>query len=115
MSEKEYTGADDVLAKIQTYNDDFRSDAEEIHTIILGVNEHIYPRLWYGMPGYAKTKTGPVVMYFRKDKYITFGKTESADITFDSSGSPVPVAWFTEQLNNESKKMIKSVASSVLK
>ena len=114
MSSKEYTGADDVLAKIQTYKDDFRPLAEEIHRIIISVNENVYPRLWYGMPGYAKTKTGPVVMYFRKDKYITFGKTESADISFNSKSNPEPVAWFVKKLNNESRKMIKDIATSVL-
>jgi hypothetical protein len=114
MSAKEHTGADDVLAKIQTYKDDFRSDAEEIHKIILSVSENAYPRLWYGMPGYSKTKTSPVVMYFRKDKYITFGRTESANISFDSKCSPEPVAWFVEKLDDESKKMIRDIAMSVL-
>lgn len=104
MSTKEYTGADDVLAKIQNYKDDFRTEAEEMHKIITSVSGNVFPRLWYGMPGYAKTKTGPVVMYFRKDKYITFGKTESADISFGSTEEPVSVAWFAQELNEATKK-----------
>ncbi len=115
MSAKEYTGADDVPAKIKTYKDDFRSDAETIHEIIMAVSENIYPRLWYGMPGYAKSKSGPVVLYFRKDTYITFGITEGADINFDGKGSPIPVAWFIGSLNNTSKKMISDLASSILR
>lgn len=62
------------------------------------------------MPGYAKTQTGPVILYFRKDKYITFGKTESADIAFDAAEKPVPTAWFAKELNAETKKMIADLA-----
>ncbi len=114
MSAKEYTGADEVLAKIQTYKDDFRSDAEEIHHIILSVHQNVYPRLWYGMPGYAQTNSGPVVMYFRKDKYITFGKTEHSKIIYDEKGTPQAVAWFANSLNNETRTKIREIATSVL-
>lgn len=115
MSAKEYTGADEVLAKIKTYKDDFRADAEEIHNIIVNSAEDVFPRLWYGMPGYAKSKTGPVVVYFRKDKYITFGKTESAEFTFDADGAPVPTAWFADSLSPATKALIAELASSTLK
>lgn len=110
MSAKEYTGVEDVLAKIQSYSDDFRPVAEQMHRIIMDSGGEVYPRLWYGMPGYAKTKTGPVLVYFRKDKYVTFGRTESSRIEFDKGGNPVPTAWFFEDLNDASTTLIKDIA-----
>ena len=114
MSAKEYTGVDDVLAKIKIYSDDFRPVAMKIHETIMTAGGEIYPRLWYGMPGYAKTKTGPVLVYFRKDKYITFGQTESSRIEFDKEANPAPTAWFIEELNAVSIAKINQIVKSAM-
>jgi hypothetical protein len=115
MSSKEYTGADDVLAKIAKYPDDFRPTAEKLHETIMGAAGTLYPRLWYGMPGYAKTKTGPVLVYFRKDKYITFGQTESAHLEFDSESHGVGVAWLFTEINGAAMAKITRVVQSAVK
>ncbi len=109
---KESAGADDVLAKIQTYSSDFRSVAEKLHETIMGAGETLFPRLWYGMPGYAKTQTGPVLVYFRKDKYITFGQTESAYLDFDGKTNGVAAAWFFTDINATAVEKITGVVRS---
>ena len=48
MSAKEYTGANDGLAKIATYKDGFRAEAEKLHAAIMNAGVTLYPRLWYG-------------------------------------------------------------------
>lgn len=115
MSTKEYTGADEVQAKIAKYTDDFRATAEKLHDTIMNAGEALYPRLWYGMPGYAKTKDGPVLVYFRKDKYITFGKTENAHLEFDSKNNSAEVSWYFTEINDSSIATITKVVQDSTK
>ena len=100
MSKKEYTGAADVQAKIENYKDDFRTDAKRLHEAIMEAGGTLYPRLWYGMPGYAKAQTGPVIIYFRKDIYITFGKTQFAHVDLDDKTNSEGVAWYLTEVND---------------
>lgn len=115
MGKKEYTGADDVLAKIATYKDDFRPVAEKLHEAIMGAGVKLYPRLWYGMPGYAKTQSGPVLVYFRKDIYIQFGRTQFAHLDFDSKTHSTEMAWYFTEANDLLIAKIKSVTRSATK
>lgn len=112
MSTREYTGADDVQAKIATYKDDFRPVAEKLHEAIINAGVTLYPRLWYGMPGYAQTQTGPVLIYFRKDIYITFGKSQFAHEEFDKHTNSVEAAWYFTAMNDAAVAHIKAVVRS---
>lgn len=53
----------------------FRDVAARLHRVILDARPGLVPRLWYGMPGYATSKKGPVLCFFRvdDDRYVTFG------------------------------------------
>lgn len=114
MSTKESKVGDDVLGRIAKYPEDFRPIAEKLHEVIMNSGGTLYPRLWYGMPGYAKTKNGPVLVYFRKDKYITFGQTESAHLKFDKIDQSVEVAWFFTKINDQAiAKIIRVVKSAI--
>ena len=115
MSKKEYTGTEDVLAKIAKYKDDFRPVAEKLHEAIMNAGVTLYPRIWYGMPGYAKTQTGPVLVYFRKDIYITFGKTQFAHMDFDATTCADGVSWCFSDINDASIAMIQAVVRNSAK
>ena len=114
-SDKEYTSAEDVLQKISTYNDDFRATAEKLHETIMNSGVTLYPRLWYGMPGYAKTPTGSVQVYFRKDKYITVGQTESSHIEFDPQTKGQSVAWNFTEINDEALAKVVDIVRNAVK
>jgi len=47
---------------------------ERLHALVLRSAPALQAKLFYGMPGYAKD--GPIVCFFRADKYVTFGLTE---------------------------------------
>ena len=84
-----------VLEKIAKMPEPFRSMGERLYAIIMETMPGIHPRVWYGMPGYAKTASSPVLFYFRSDRYMTFGLTEKAH--FDFSAAPhgmCETAWF---------------------
>src|SRR4051794_37371849 len=72
-------GAAAVLAKIAALPDPYRALGERLHALILRAAPALQPKVWYGMPGYAKD--GPVVCFFRGglfpgETYMTFGLTQ---------------------------------------
>ena len=103
-----------VLEKIAKMPEPFRAMGERVHKLILDIVPGIQPRVWYGMPGYALSKSSPVLCYFRADKYFTFGLTEKANFDFDGSASKgmSPTAWFLTELTPEIEKKITEVLKS---
>jgi uncharacterized protein YdhG (YjbR/CyaY superfamily) len=70
-----------VLAKIATMSEPDRSMAKRLHAIIKANAPDIAPRLWYGMPAYAKDDK--VVCFFQsaqkfKTRYATLGFSDKA-------------------------------------
>jgi uncharacterized protein YdhG (YjbR/CyaY superfamily) len=79
-------GADEegeVLAKIAEMAEPDRVMAERVHAIIMASVPDLSPRLWYGMPAYAKG--GNVVCFFQpalkfKARYATLGFSDKANL-----------------------------------
>lgn len=76
-------GESDVLAKIAEMPEPDRSMAERIHALIKAEAPTLSPKLWYGMPAYAKD--GKVVCFFQnsqkfKARYATLGFNDSANL-----------------------------------
>ena len=66
-------GERDVLAKIAEMPEPDRAIGERLHAIIKASAPALSPKLWYGMPAYAKD--GKVVCFFRdtqkfKERYM---------------------------------------------
>ena len=73
----------DVLAKIAEMNDTDRAMAERIHAVIKASAPSLTPRLYYGMPAYAKD--GKVLCFFQpaqkfKTRYGTLGFNDPANL-----------------------------------
>lgn len=71
----------DVLARIAEMPDADRAMAERVHAIVKEAAPGLVPRLWYGMPAYAKD--GKVVCFFQaaakfKARYATLGFNDDA-------------------------------------
>jgi len=116
MEDKNKTGAEDVLAKIENFSDTYRAIGLRLHELITATAPNLQPRLWYGMPGYALKSDGPVVVFFREDKYVSFGITESTNLT--ELGSPeeglVEAAWYLSKLNAESEAKIADIIRKIV-
>src|SRR5467141_3353456 len=72
-----------VLAKIAEMREPDRTMAKRLHTIIKESAPALSPRLWYGMPAYAKE--GKVLCFFQdaqkfKTRYATFGFSDKANL-----------------------------------
>lgn len=104
----------EVLAKIKQYTEKGFPEAERLHELIMQANPNLHPRLWYGMPGYAKTKDSAVLCFFRKDALISFGITESVNIEKIAGGKSItPSAWYITTLNQEAEDTITQIVSGV--
>ncbi len=79
-------GESSVLAKIAEMQEPDRTMGKRLHAIIKESAPALSPRLWYGMPAYAKNgKDGKVVCFFQtaqkfKTRYATFGFSDKANL-----------------------------------
>jgi uncharacterized protein YdhG (YjbR/CyaY superfamily) len=76
-------GEAEVLAKIAEMADSDRAMAERLHAIVKDSAPDLSPRLWYGMPAYAKD--GNVICFFQdaakfKARYATLGFSDKAHL-----------------------------------
>ncbi len=82
----EANGESAVLAKIAEMPEPDRTMGKRLHAIIKASAPALSPRLWYGMPGYAKDgKDGKVICFFQtaqkfKTRYATFGFSDKANL-----------------------------------
>jgi hypothetical protein len=72
-----------VLAKIAAMPGSDRAMGERLHALIKASAPALSPRLWFGLPGYARD--GKVVCFFRsghtfKERYMTFGFSDKAKL-----------------------------------
>jgi uncharacterized protein YdhG (YjbR/CyaY superfamily) len=91
-------GESDVLAKIDELPEPDRAMAERLHAVIKASAPALSPRLWYGMPAYAKD--GNVVCFFQsaekfKTRYATLGFSDKANL---DEGAMWPTAFALTEL-----------------
>jgi uncharacterized protein YdhG (YjbR/CyaY superfamily) len=87
-----------VLAKLAAMPAPDRTMGERLHAIIKASAPGLSPKLWYGMPAYAKD--GKVVCFFQgaqkfKTRYATLGFSDKATL---DDGSMWPTAFALKEL-----------------
>ena len=91
-------GESAVLATIAKMPEADRALGERLHAIIKASAPALSPRLWYGMPAYAKN--GKIVCFFQsarkfKTRYATFGFMHEANL---DDGTMWPTAFALKEL-----------------
>ena len=91
-------GESALLAKIAEMNEPDRAMAKRLHTVIKASAPALSPKLWYGMPAYAKD--GKIVCFFQpaqkfKTRYATFGFNDAAHL---DEGTMWPTAFALTKL-----------------
>lgn len=106
----------EVLDKIAYYTNNDFPEAERLHEVIMVAGPDLCPRLWYSMPGYAKTKDSAVLCFFRKDTLISFGFTEAVEVLkMDADGqSMMPSAWYITDLDKDAEVKITNIVRSLV-
>ncbi|MFE7798649.1 iron chaperone [Nocardia sp. NPDC057440] len=107
-------GETDVLAKIAEMAESDRVLAERVHAIVKAGAPDLTPKLWYGMPSYARD--GKVVCFFQsaekfKARYATFGFNDSANLD-DGAMWPTAFALTTLSAADEARlgELVKKAA-----
>ena len=88
----------DVLAKIAEMPEPDRALGERLHAVIKASAPALSPRLWYGMPAYAKD--GKVVCFFQSAqkfsaRYATLGFSDAANL---DEGAMWPTSFALKEL-----------------
>jgi len=103
-----------VLAKIAGMSEPDRAMGKRLHAIIKASAPALSPRLWYGMPAYARD--GKVVCFFQsaqkfKTRYATFGFSDKATL---DDGAVWPVAFALKQLTAAEEKRISALVKKAV-
>jgi uncharacterized protein YdhG (YjbR/CyaY superfamily) len=99
----------EVLAKIAEMADPDRRLAEQVHALIKATAPGLTPKLWYGMPAYARA--GKIVCHFQpaskfKSRYATLGFSDEADL---DDGAVWPVAYAVTEMTADAEAALAAV------
>jgi uncharacterized protein YdhG (YjbR/CyaY superfamily) len=103
-----------VLAKIAEMTGSDRQMAERLHAVIKASAPELSPKLWYGMPAYARD--GKVVCFFQpaqkfKARYATFGFNDAANL---DDGAMWPTAFALLKLTAADEARIAAIVKKAV-
>jgi hypothetical protein len=107
-------GESAVLAKIAAMPGSNRAMGERLHAIIKASAPGLVPRLWFGLPGYAKD--GKVVCWFRsahmfKERYMTLGFSDKAKL---DAGRLWPISFALTELTDAEETRIGALVKKAV-
>jgi hypothetical protein len=107
-------GESAVLAKIAAMPEPDRALGERLHAIIKASAPALSPRLWYGMPAYARD--GKVVCFFQsaqkfKTRYATLGFMHEANL---DEGAMWPTAFALKELTAAEEARIATLVKKAV-
>jgi uncharacterized protein YdhG (YjbR/CyaY superfamily) len=108
-------GESDVLAKIAELPAPDRALAERLHAIIKASAPALAPKLWYGMPAYARD--GKIVCFFQaaqkfNTRYATFGFNDIAHL---DDGAMWPTAFALTELTAADEARIGALVKQAVR
>ena len=107
-------GESAVLAKIAEMPEPDRAMGKRLHAIIKASAPALSPRLWYGMPAYAKD--GKVVCFFQsaqkfKSRYAALGFNDTANL---DEGAMWPTAFALKELTATEEARISALVKKAV-
>jgi hypothetical protein len=116
MSSKDEKNLAQVTDKISKMDEPRRSVMQRVHDIIMAAAPTLKPRIWYGMPAYAKSASTPALVTVRNDERLNLAITEKADFRAadGADGKLMPAAWYFETVDEDTEKRIAEIVRSVV-
>jgi uncharacterized protein YdhG (YjbR/CyaY superfamily) len=107
-------GENEVLAKIAEMPDADRFRAERLHAIVMASAPDLTPKLWYGMPAYAKG--AKMVCFFQpaqkfKTRYATLGFSDSANV---DEGTMWPTSYALTEITADDEARIAALVKKAV-
>jgi uncharacterized protein YdhG (YjbR/CyaY superfamily) len=104
-----------VLAKIDEMAPSDRALAKRVHAVVKASAPSLTPRLWYGMPAYAKN--GKVLCFFQsaqkfKTRYATFGFSDVANL---DEGNMWPNAYAVARLTTADEAKLGALVKKAVR
>lgn len=116
MSSKDEKNLTQVTDKISTMDEPTRSTMQRVHDVIMAAAPTLKPRIWYGMPAYARSASTPALITLRMDERLNLALTEK--VTFRAAGGPdaglMPAAWYFETVDAATERRITEIVRSVV-
>lgn len=116
MSSKDEKNLTQVIDKISKMDEPRRAVMRSVHDVIVAAAPTLKPRIWYGMPAYAKSASTPALVTLRNDERLNLAITEKA--VFQAAGGMdgelMPAAWYFETVDEATKKRIAEIVRSVV-
>lgn len=103
-----------VLANIAEMPEPDRAIAQRIHAIVTASAPALWPKLWYGMPAYARD--GKVVCFFQSahrfnTRYATLGFNDTANL---DDGAMWPTAFALKELTPAGEAQIAALVKKAV-
>ena len=116
MSSKDEKNLTQVTDKISEMDEPRRAVVQRVHDIIMTAAPSLKPRIWYGMPAYAKSSGTPALVTLRNDELLNLAITEKADFRAagGADGQLMPAAWYFETVDEATEKRIAEIVRSVV-
>ncbi|GIH50295.1 iron chaperone [Microbispora rosea] len=104
----------EVLAKIAEMPESDRVIAERLHAVIKASAPTLTPKLWYGMPAYARD--GKMICFFQsaakfKARYATLGFSDAANL---DDGAMWPASYALTELTADVEARIAALLKQAL-
>lgn len=116
MTIKDDQNLQQVLARIDAFDDPVRAVMRRMHEVILAAAPELKPRVWYGMPGYALSASSPVLVFFRSDERMSLGVSDK--VTFRPAGGEdgrlMPAAWYFDDVDDVTERRVAAIVRAAL-
>ncbi|WP_121257763.1 DUF1801 domain-containing protein [Nocardioides ferulae] len=116
MSSKDEKNLTQVTDKIAKMDEPARSTMQRVHEVIMAAAPSLKPRIWYGMPAYAKSASTPALITLRNNERLNLAITEKAAFRAagGADGQLMPAAWYFESVDDVTESRIAEIVRSVV-
>ncbi|MBB5830725.1 DUF1801 domain-containing protein [Brachybacterium aquaticum] len=116
MATKDEKNLAQVIDKIGSMDEPVRSLVQRVHEIIVAAAPDLKPRIWYGMPAYARSASTPALVTLRNDERVNLALTEKVELVPAGGvdGTLMPAAWYLDELDAAAEKRITEIVRAVV-
>src|SRR5690554_4657684 len=116
MATKDEKNLAQVIDRIARLDEPERSLVQRVHEVIVAAAPTLKPRIWYGMPAYARSASTPALVTLRSDERVNLALTEKVELrpAGGSDGTLMPAAWYFETIDEPTEKRISEIVRSAV-
>ena len=116
MASKDEKNLAQVIDKIASLDEPERSLVQRVHEVIMAAAPELKPRIWYGMPAYARSASSPALVALRSDERVNLALTEKVELrpAGGTDGTLMPAAWYLESVDEATEKRIAEIVRAAI-